>query len=109
MECAAPAPATAQLAAAVMELLGAPGVHAHPQPFVRRSVLVAASQAGPPPLAPLLVNAVSTGQVIRAPRVSLCWAVRGAPQPSVRISALLAVPWACSRPPSLTHQAPPGP
>lgn len=49
VECAAPAPATAQLAAAVLELLGAPGVHAHPEPFVRRSVLVAASQAWGPP------------------------------------------------------------
>ena len=46
MECAAPAPVTAPLAAAVLELLCAPAVHAHPQPFVRRSALVAASQVG---------------------------------------------------------------
>jgi len=46
-ECAAPAPAAAGVAAAVLELLAAPGVHAHPQPFVRRSALVAASQARP--------------------------------------------------------------
>jgi len=44
-EAAAPAPAGAGVAAAVLELLAAPGVHAHPQPFVRRSALVAASQA----------------------------------------------------------------
>ncbi|KAK9822493.1 hypothetical protein WJX81_003452 [Elliptochloris bilobata] len=44
VECAAPAPVTAHLAAAVLELLSAPSVHAHPQPFVRRSALVAASQ-----------------------------------------------------------------
>lgn len=46
VECAAPAPVTAPLAAAVLELLCAPAVHAHPQPFVRRSALVAASQVG---------------------------------------------------------------
>ena len=58
---------------------GAPGVHAHAQPFVRRSALVAASQAGPPPVYACKCN--FPGPVRRAPRVSMCWAVQVAPQP----------------------------
>ena len=37
---------TIQIAATTLELLRAPAVHAHPQPFVRRAALVAASEVG---------------------------------------------------------------
>ena len=41
---AAPAPVTAQLASTTLELLRAPQVAAHPQPFVRRAALYAAAE-----------------------------------------------------------------
>ena len=44
MEAAAPSMQTVQLAAVVLELLRAPALDTHPQPFVRRAALVAASQ-----------------------------------------------------------------
>eukprot|EP00884_Botryococcus_braunii_P006828 jgi/Botrbrau1/16146/Bobra.0281s0003.1 len=44
VEAAAPAPVTAQLALALMELVGAGPVHASPHAFVRRAALIACSQ-----------------------------------------------------------------
>ncbi|KAK9908206.1 hypothetical protein WJX75_004272 [Coccomyxa subellipsoidea] len=44
VECAAPAAVTLRLAAALLELLAAPEVHAHAEPYVRRSALIAVSQ-----------------------------------------------------------------
>ncbi|EIE21374.1 hypothetical protein COCSUDRAFT_56593 [Coccomyxa subellipsoidea C-169] len=44
VECAAPAGVTLRLAAALLELLAAPEVHAHAEPYVRRSALIAVSQ-----------------------------------------------------------------
>ena len=44
MECAAPAAVTLRLAAALLELLAAREVHAHAEPTVRRSALVAISK-----------------------------------------------------------------
>lgn len=45
VECASPARVTLWLASAMLELVAAKEVHAHSQPFVRRSALIAASQA----------------------------------------------------------------
>jgi hypothetical protein len=47
VECASPARVTLWLASVVLELVAAKEVHAHSQPFVRRSALIAASQACP--------------------------------------------------------------
>lgn len=44
VECAAPGAVVLRLATALLELLAAPQVHKHPEPFVRRSALIAASQ-----------------------------------------------------------------
>ncbi|KAA6428351.1 MAG: hypothetical protein FRX49_01946 [Trebouxia sp. A1-2] len=44
VECAGAAPIAAQLAACVLELVRSPGVQGHPQPYVRRSALLAAAQ-----------------------------------------------------------------
>ena len=44
VECAGPAKVTLWLASVVLELVAAKEVHAHGQPFVRRSALIAASQ-----------------------------------------------------------------
>lgn len=44
VECAAPAAVTLQLASALLELVAAPAVHKHAEPYVRRSALIAASQ-----------------------------------------------------------------
>ena len=46
VECVGSAPVAAQLAACVLELVRSPGVHGHPQPYVRRSALLASAQAG---------------------------------------------------------------
>ena len=46
VECAGAAPIAAQLAACVLELVRSPGVQGHPQPYVRRSALLAAAQVG---------------------------------------------------------------
>ena len=46
VECASPAHVTLWLASVVLELVAAREVHSHNQPFVRRSALIAASQAG---------------------------------------------------------------
>ena len=46
MECASPAQVTLWLASVVLELVAASEVHSHSQAFVRRSALIAASQAG---------------------------------------------------------------
>ena len=43
--CAAPGVEAGRVAAALLELVSAPQVHAHAQPFVRRSALVALAQA----------------------------------------------------------------
>ena len=45
---AAPAPVAAQLAGATAELLAAPQVSAHEEPYVRRAALFAASQVTSP-------------------------------------------------------------
>ncbi len=45
VECASPAQVTLWLASVVLELVAAKEVHGHSQPFVRRSALIAASQA----------------------------------------------------------------
>ena len=45
VECASPARVTLWLASVVLELVAAKEVHVHSQPFVRRSALIAASQA----------------------------------------------------------------
>ena len=47
VDCASPAPVTATLATATMELLRSDHVHKHTQPYVRRAALVAAGQVGP--------------------------------------------------------------
>ena len=47
MDCASPAPITATLATATVELLRSDHVHKHTQPYVRRAALVAAGQVGP--------------------------------------------------------------
>lgn len=46
VECVGSAPVAVQLAACVLELVRSPGVHGHPQPYVRRSALLASAQAG---------------------------------------------------------------
>lgn len=46
VECAGTAPVAPQLAACVLELVRSPGVHGHPQPYVRRSALLASAQVG---------------------------------------------------------------
>jgi len=43
---AAPSLPTSQIAATTLEMLKTPHVHGHPQPYVRRSALVAASAVG---------------------------------------------------------------
>ena len=48
VECASPAQVTLWLASVVLELVAAKEVHGHSQAFVRRSALIAASQAGLP-------------------------------------------------------------
>lgn len=45
VECASPAHVTLWLASVVLELVAAKEVHTHTQPYVRRSALIAASQA----------------------------------------------------------------
>ena len=47
VDCASPAPVTATLATATVELLRSDHVHKHTQPYVRRAALVAAGQVRP--------------------------------------------------------------
>lgn len=49
MECCSGAPQSLPLAAAVVELVRAERVHAHPEPYVRRAALLAVAQVGSSP------------------------------------------------------------
>ncbi|DBA73958.1 hypothetical protein WJX77_002142 [Trebouxia sp. C0004] len=62
VECAGAAPIAAQLAACVLELVQSPGVRGHPQPYVRRSALLAAAQVAATLPPSRLAGAMSSSQ-----------------------------------------------
>ncbi|CAL8463180.1 g2714 [Coccomyxa elongata] len=77
VECAAPAAVTLRLAAALLELLAAREVHAHPEPTVRRSALIAVSQVMGAMPAAGLAGLLSGGGVAEGTLVDRLEWVRG--------------------------------
>ena len=96
--CASPAPVTATLATATVELLHSDHVHKHTQPYVRRAALVATGQVGPACScsAAVLVLYRPCAQSLCSPGTRKCCARPSTP--SARLEAGPQCCWAAAHP-----------